>query len=126
MSRRPGLGALTVPDIVDSLTSDSGADLIITHGDVPIALKHARRSLPLGRYLRGKLREALGLDLQAIKKNQSEKKLQEMSFLRLQDEALARTPQEALALRQKRFAEKKQKIKNIESRIRARNKGGSL
>lgn len=126
MSRKPGLGALTIPDLVDALTSDSGADLIESHGDVPIALNHGRRSLPLGRYMRRKLREQLGIDEEAVKKNRSEKKLQEMSFLRLQDEALARTPEEALELRRKRYAEKKQKIRNIESRIKARTKGGIL
>lgn len=126
MSRRPGIGALAISDISDSLTTDHGSDVILSHGDVPIALKHGRRSLPLGRYLRRKLREHIGLDEDQIKKDYSQKKALEMYTLRLEDEAIARSPQEALDLRRKRFAEKKQKIRNLESRLNAKNKGGSI
>lgn len=126
MSRRPGIGALILPDLVDSLTSDTGADLILEHGDVPIALNHGRRSLPLGRYLRRKLREQIGLDEDQIKKNLSEKKMYEMQTLLIEDEALARTPQERADVRRQRFQEKQQKIRNLESRIKARTKGGIL
>lgn len=126
MSRRPGIGALAVEDISNSLTTDHGSDVILSHGDVPIALKHGRRSLPLGRYLRRKLREHIGLDEDQIKKDYSQKKMLEMLTLRLEDEALARNPEEALELRRKRFAEKQQKIRNLESRLNARKKGGSI
>lgn len=126
MSRRPGIGALAVEDISNSLTTDQGSDVILSHGDVPIALKHGRRSLPLGRYLRRKLREHIGLDEDQIKKDYSQKKMLEMQVVLLEDAALARTPQEAYELRRKRYAEKQQKIRNLESRLNARKKGGSI
>lgn len=36
-------------------------DLKKTHGDVPSAVRHGMKILPLGRYLRGKLREQVGM-----------------------------------------------------------------
>lgn len=59
MSLRPGVGALAVSDIADVLTTESGCDALTRVGDVPTALSHGLKSMPLGRYLRGKLREAL-------------------------------------------------------------------
>lgn len=57
MSRRPGIGALAVPDIKAVLDSEFGKQLVDKEGDVPFSLAHGRRSIPLGRYLRCKLRE---------------------------------------------------------------------
>lgn len=59
MSLRPGVGALAVPDIAAALTNKEGRQYIRETGDVPLALSQARQALPLGRYLRGKLRELL-------------------------------------------------------------------
>lgn len=39
-----------------------GAQLVAQAGDVPRALMHGRKTLPLGRYLRRKLREELGFE----------------------------------------------------------------
>lgn len=125
-SRRPGIGATCVSDISDSLTSDTGAELIESQGDIPYALKHGRKSLPLGRYLRKKIKEYLGLDEEKIKKEHYQKKVHEMQRLRLEDEALARTPEELYQIRKTRYLEKKQKIRNLESKIKARTKGGML
>lgn len=61
MSLRPGIGAYAVEDIARSLDSDVGLRSIEQSSDVPFALLHGKRSLPLGRYLRGKLREKCGL-----------------------------------------------------------------
>lgn len=59
MSLKPGIGALAIPDVVDVLTSDHGCDVLAEVGDVPLNLRLERKNLPLGRYLRGKLREKL-------------------------------------------------------------------
>lgn len=42
------------------MNDSRGAQLLAQAGDVPRALMHGRRTLPLGRYLRRKLREELG------------------------------------------------------------------
>lgn len=60
MSLKPGIGALAVKEIADVLTTDAGVNSIMETGDVPPALRHGSRLLPLGRYLRKKLRETLG------------------------------------------------------------------
>ncbi|UDN67509.1 replication initiator protein [robinz microvirus RP_35] len=62
MSLKPGIGCPAVPSVSASLNSSVGARLIAKLGDVPTSLTHGRKNLPLGRYLRSKLREDLGVD----------------------------------------------------------------
>lgn len=61
MSLRPGIGAGAVDDIARAMDSDAGLQQLIESGDVPLSLKLGRKSLPLARYLRRKLREKMGL-----------------------------------------------------------------
>lgn len=61
MSNRPGLGAPAMRIIADALHADAGLDEIIRTGDVPFKLMMGRRSIPLGRYLREKLRDEMGV-----------------------------------------------------------------
>lgn len=60
MSLDGGIGIKALPQLMDTLTSDEGSYLIQAQGDVPRALSHGRKSLPLGRYLRSKLRQYYG------------------------------------------------------------------
>lgn len=60
MSLRPGIGASAVNDIADVLTTGPGCDALARAHDVPNHLLLERKQLPLGRYLRGKLREKMG------------------------------------------------------------------
>lgn len=59
-SLKPGIGALNLDGLVNTLTTDFGADYLIENGDVPTQLQHGAKKWPLGRYLRRKLRETLG------------------------------------------------------------------
>lgn len=59
MSNRPGIGALAVPDIASVLTSNFGVISVANSRDVPRALKCGKKSVPLGKYLRSKLREKI-------------------------------------------------------------------
>lgn len=61
MSNRPGIGAGAMALLANQLSCDAGLDDIIRNGDVPTHLKMGRKTLPLGRYLRKKLREELGM-----------------------------------------------------------------
>lgn len=61
-SNRPGIGALALPEIADIVLK---YDVIQTHGDVPSSVRQGKRILPIGRYLRGKLREQVGLSKNA-------------------------------------------------------------
>ena len=59
MSLRPGIGADAMHEIASAVME---FDLAASEGDVPSALRHGSRILPLGRYLRRKLREYCGRD----------------------------------------------------------------
>lgn len=59
MSLRPGIGANAIRVIADAIQNKHGWDEISSTGDVPSVLQHGKRKLPLGRYLRSKLREAM-------------------------------------------------------------------
>jgi len=59
MSLRPGIGATAISDIADTFTTDIGCEQLINMGDVPGVLQHGPKKQPLGRYLKGKLREFL-------------------------------------------------------------------
>lgn len=61
MSLRPGIGAGAMETLANSLHSDAGLDNIIRAGDVPHALTIGRKHIPLGKYLRSKLRESMGM-----------------------------------------------------------------
>lgn len=61
MSLRPGIGALAVDDIARAMGTDAGLQQFIESGDVPLSLAVGRKSLPLARYLRRKLREKMGI-----------------------------------------------------------------
>lgn len=61
MSLRPGIGALAVEDLAKSLSGDAGVRFISGLGDVPYTLKLGDKDIPLGRYLRMKLRRALDI-----------------------------------------------------------------
>jgi hypothetical protein len=63
MSNRPGIGAGMMDEMASELLKYPLDDL----EDVPGALRHGSRLLPLGRYLKGRLRERIGRDKKAPK-----------------------------------------------------------
>lgn len=59
-SLKPGIGATAVPDIAKSLlTNNFAMEFLREEGDVPAFLTVSGRSLPLGRYVRDKLRNEI-------------------------------------------------------------------
>lgn len=56
MSRRPGIGMPSLVSIIETLNTSWGAAYIARHRDVPVAFSCGARVLPLGSYMRGKLR----------------------------------------------------------------------
>lgn len=66
MSLRPGIGADAMEDIANSMITSDGQILALDdNGDVPLSLRHGGKLMPLGRYLRRKLREQLGQEANA-------------------------------------------------------------
>lgn len=62
MSLRPGIGAPAMDAVANALTTRAGAKLVAQQADVPMTLAHGRQSMPLGRYLRTRLRLEAGID----------------------------------------------------------------
>lgn len=62
MSLKPGIGVGMMHEVASELLR---YDLEKTLDDVPSQLRHGKRVMPLGRHLRGKLREAIGRDKKA-------------------------------------------------------------
>lgn len=61
MSNRPGIGADFMHEVASTLLEHNLENL----EDVPLVLQHGTRKLPLGSYLRKKLRKAIGRDEKA-------------------------------------------------------------
>lgn len=61
MSLRPGIGAHSMEDVCNAITSSAAAAAAVALlGDVPTTLQSGRTSMPLGRYLSNRLRQAYG------------------------------------------------------------------
>lgn len=66
-SRRPGIGALAVDALVDSFTRPGGVEAIRQEGDIPYSLRRGSKLVPFDRYMRTKVREALGYEKRDFK-----------------------------------------------------------
>lgn len=65
MSRQPGIGANFASNVAATLEQ---FNLDQSQDDVPVALRHGKKLLPLGRYLRDQVRVALGKEKGASEK----------------------------------------------------------
>lgn len=105
MSLRPGIGALALCDVAASLSSVP-AEAIgrNNYGDVPVVLQHGKKKLPLGRYLRGRLRDEMGSEFTSAKEVAQERRYQEVRALSFSDgtvsavASLKRDPEEVKIL----------------------------
>lgn len=80
-SNRPGIGALAVPILAAALAGPHGTRERTVTGDVPWSLQMGKTQIPLGRYLRQKLRTELGVtdeEVHQVKQRFFSEKSQEM------------------------------------------------
>lgn len=61
MSLKPGIGALSLQPIVEAIHTDAGLDYLSKIEDVPDHVMIGNKKVMLGRYLRQKLREEIGM-----------------------------------------------------------------
>jgi len=118
MSRNPGIGAHAVEAIAAQLFDREGCKQIALEGDAPAVLKHGKTKMPLGRYLKERLRDSLGFD---------EKTLPEGKFLQWIEEM--RAVQETAKSRGTSFRRElveDQAILNLETRARVWRKKETL
>lgn len=119
MSNRPGLGYSALHEIASQwLTYNLDKKLV----DVPMSLRHGAHQLPLGRYLRMKLRTMVGKD-GSTPPEILEKQFTEVLGLFL---AAKKDPQNPLILSQILTSADDQKVASMESRNRIYKKRGSI
>lgn len=77
MSLRPGIGCSAMDEVASEFMK---FNLDNTQADVPSALRHGKKELPLGKYLRRQLRRRIGREVQTPKAVQLERsrEMQEM------------------------------------------------
>jgi len=125
-SNRPGLGAAAMAVIANYMETEVGMNEFAKTGDVPIQLRLGRRVIPLGRYLRKKLRDEIGMPERLrdeVKKNYFLQKKIEMQLL-LSDKGVDKA---SWFKRSHMVAEvNEQKIRNLEGRSRLHRKKDSL
>lgn len=112
MSLRPGIGANFVPEIASTLMQ---FNLDTTQADVPVSLRHGSRSLPLGRYMRRKIRENIGKEAKAPENIKA--KIEMLSLLQA-----AKTDPQAITLKQQIVKENLGKVLRLEALERFRKK----
>lgn len=113
MSLRPGIGAYGAVDIAKALQSKAGWDEIERFGDVPASLLVGRKSWPLGRYIRMKIRDAMEWEENGQPEAAAIKQNAEMLALYADYLANAESP---LGIRDMINRRDSQKILNMETR----------
>lgn len=61
MSLKPGIGAGAIEAIADVLTSEQGSEYVASNADVSNSVRVGDNHMPLGRYLRTRVREKIGM-----------------------------------------------------------------
>lgn len=117
MSNRPGLGSDALWEVASELLRYEDLDPRISQADVPVSLRHGAKTLPLGRYLRKRLREMIGRDGKAPE--EAIKKIEEELFpLRM----AARSSSEAPSVASQIVIANAGAVANFESRQRLQRK----
>lgn len=126
MSRKPGIGALNIDLLAETLFSQFGKHALTEHGDVPTSLTHGKRQLPLGRYLREKLREGIGSDDKPKERAKEAYQAELLSLWKdyLNDEDVPK--EKKLSLKAFIQERDKQKILNTESRHKLNKRSKTL
>lgn len=118
MSNRPGIGADALWEIASELIRYEKLDDRISQGDVPVALRHGGKQLPLGRYLRKKLRVLIGRE--GLAPDVAIQKIEEELYpLRL----AARSSAEAPSLARQMAIANAGAVVNFEARQKLQRKG---
>lgn len=111
MSNRSGIGIGALDELEDFFYTDNGNKLLAQTKDVPLFLKHGGKNLPLGRYLRSKLRERLNIPNQGLQSPEALKRQEEM--LAVFETSQTRSRWSKLASYNKAF---KAKIRSVETK----------
>lgn len=117
-SNRPGIGADAMHDVASVVLTH---DLVAREGDVPSALRHGKKVMPLGPYLTRRLRRLCGEDEKA-----PQSKVDAINAELLPLRYAARFSQETPSLKGQIKKANAQKAKQLETRLRIFKKKGSV
>lgn len=120
MSLRPGIGAGFTHEVASSLITHR----LDTPEDIPSHLRHGRKLLPLGRYLRRRVATHSGVNPDDVSKIAMAKAEAEMQLLRETAQANAPTGSKAFAFKQALIEEALPRITQLE--LKHRNKKGII
>ena len=117
MSNRPGLGANAVDPIAEALFSRFGKSMLTDEGDVPAVIYQGGRPIYLDRYIRQKLRDAIGVNDATKEKTKQVHQAKLLSMLQAH-RADPDIPQNKKAYNVKEFVQQrdKQKITNLKAK----------
>lgn len=118
MSLRPGIGYDALHEVASQLMS---FDLDTSQADVPSALRHGKKELPLGRYLTRNLRRMIGRDEKTPEAVLQARK-EEMLPLR----QAASLSKDAPSLKHQIVLSSKVRVQQLEARSKIRKKGKKL
>lgn len=126
MSRRPGIAAGAIEELSELVFSQYGRDEILKTGQLPSVLRHGSSLMPLGRYLRKKLAEAIGTNekFDDSSKEDFQKQMQALWLDAQDDETLS--PEEKLTLKSVLLRKNKQKVASLEAKQKIYNSKGDL
>lgn len=127
MSLRPGIGAGAMAMLADALGTDHGLNELLKTGDVPQYLQMGKKKIPIGRYLREKLRQEIGMPKhvsQAAKDAASHKRALELQALHADKEVS--TEKYKVVTRKSLLSAWEGKINNVEGRSRIWKKRSTL
>lgn len=119
MSLKPGIGFSALWDIADALMRHELENILV---DVPDSLQHGdKKKLPLGRYLRRRLRELVGKN-EVVPQEVIDQMVAEMLPVRL----AARSSEENPSIKSRLIEDGAQKVRNMEARLKLKKKGKLL
>lgn len=118
MSLKPGIGALEIRKIADTLLAKPELyEYFFAQGDLPASLKVEGRDLPLGRYLRERLHEELEFGKEAAKKIRTDRIEKEMQAVSSDPQRLQKFLKEN-RLEHVPHETRLQKARNLEARLK--------
>lgn len=122
MSLRPGVGAVAMKDVAESLDQYS-IPLMEANADVPSVLAVGKKKLPLGRYLTSILRREMGY---SRKKSETAKWELSKKMCLLHEEDVANAALQKKNIGEYKIDKQRQQILNLEKKFKIHNQRGTL
>lgn len=123
MSLRPGIGASAIETVATALSAEADRRNYDWLDDLPNVLRHGRRSLPLGRYLLGRLRKRLDItdDIPVMAQD-----IRDGQMYAMYKAALAAPGNKPLSYKHFLLEENAQKALNVEKKAKVFSKKGAV